>query len=242
MEPVAAEALAGSVKAVDMSLLGLFMMADIVVKAVMLGLVAASVVVWAIIIQKTMQYKKVTRNSRRFEEAFWAASSLDDLYNRINGKPRDPQASIFCAAMREVQESNRGGSSGNVALFNMGLKDRIDRVMRVSIQREMEALEKYLPFLATVGSAGPFIGLFGTVWGIMNSFQSIGASKNTSLAVVAPGIAEALFATAIGLIAAIPAVMAYNKLTTDLNRYGGQLDAFADELSTVLSRRMEVAA
>ena len=240
MEPVDAVALAGSVPHAELSLIGLFWQADIIVKAVMLMLMGASVWVWAIIIQKTMLFRQVFRNSKRFDDAFWGAGSMDDLYARIGGKPRDPQAAAFCAAMREVQETNR--SIENTAGFSLGLQDRLDRVLRTTIGRELETLERNLGFLATIGSAGPFVGLFGTVWGIMNSFQAIGASKNTSLAVVAPGIAEALFATAIGLIAAIPAVMAYNKFSADLNRYGNQLEAFADDLQTVLSRKLEAAA
>jgi biopolymer transport protein TolQ len=240
MQPVDAVALAGSVPHAELSLIGLFMQADLIVKSVMLMLMAASVWVWAIIIQKTMQYRQVLRNSKRFDDAFWGSGSMDGLYARIGGKPRDPQAATFCAAMRELQETHR--SLENAPIHSVGLNDRLDRVMRTTISREMEALERNLGFLATVGSAGPFVGLFGTVWGIMNSFQAIGASKNTSLAVVAPGIAEALFATAIGLIAAIPAVMAYNKFSADLNRYSNQLEGFADDLLTILSRKLEAAA
>ena len=240
MEPVDAVALAGSVPHADLSLIGLFMQADVIVKSVMLMLIGASVWVWAIIIQKALLFKQVFRNSKRFDDAFWGASSMDDLYARIGGKPRDPQAAAFCAAMRELQETHR--SLENSTGLSLGLQDRLDRVLRTTIGRELETLERNLGFLATVGSAGPFVGLFGTVWGIMNSFQAIGAAKNTSLAVVAPGIAEALFATAIGLIAAIPAVMAYNKFSADLNRYGNQLEAFADDLQTLLSRKLEAAA
>jgi biopolymer transport protein TolQ len=240
MEPVDAVALAGSVPHADLSMIGLFMQADIIVKAVMLMLMGASVWIWAIIIHKYFLFRKVFANSKRFDDAFWAASSMDDLYARIGGKPRDPQAAAFCAAMRELQETSR--SLEHTSGLTLGLQGRLERVLRTTISRELEALERNLGFLATVGSAGPFVGLFGTVWGIMNSFQAIGASKNTSLAVVAPGIAEALFATAIGLIAAIPAVMAYNKLTGDLNRYGNQLEAFADDLQTLLSRKLEAAA
>jgi biopolymer transport protein TolQ len=242
MDPVTTAALAGSAPHADLSLIGLFWQADIVVKVVMLMLIAASVWVWTIAFQKIVQFRQVFRNSKRFDDAFWSAASMDDLFARIGGKPRDPQAATFCAAMRELQETSRKlGNAENLSGLSVSLKDRLDRVMRTTINREMAVLERYLGFLATIGSAGPFIGLFGTVWGIMNSFQAIGVAKNTSLAVVAPGIAEALFATAIGLIAAIPAVMLYNKFSADVNRYGNQLEAFADDLLNVLSRKLEAA-
>ena len=171
MEPVDAVALAGSVPHAELSLIGLFVQADIIVKTVMMMLMGASVWVWAIVIQKTMQFRQVFRNSKRFDDAFWSATSMDDLYARIGGKPRDPQAAAFCAAMRELQETHRSVEN-NAGGLSFGLKDRLDRVLRTTISREMEGLERYLGFLATIGSAGPFVGLFGTVWGIMNSFQA----------------------------------------------------------------------
>ena len=158
------------------------------------------------------------------------------MYDRISAQPQDPMSSIFVAAMREWR---RLPGNVNISSANIGLAERIDRVMQITLSREMDRAERYMTFLATTGSTAPFIGLFGTVWGIMNSFQSIAISKNTSLAVVAPGIAEALFATALGLLAAIPAVVAYNKLTRDLDRYAGRLESFAGEFSAILSREMD---
>jgi biopolymer transport protein TolQ len=178
----------------------------------------------------------LNKRSNNFEQAFWSGSSLDDLYNRIAAQPLDAMSAVFVAAMGEWRRSpgNNGESSVGV-----GLADRVDRVMQITLAREMDKAERYMTFLATTGSTAPFIGLFGTVWGIMNSFQSIAVSKNTSLAVVAPGIAEALFATALGLLAAIPAVVAYNKLNRDLDRYSGRLESFAGEFGAIISRTMD---
>ena len=191
--PVAASA--------DVSLIALFWQAHWIVKAVMLGLLACSVWVWAIAIDKIFLYARTRRSMDRFEQAFWSGESIEELYRTLSAKPTHSMAACFVAAMREWKRSFESHAR-SVA----GLQMRIDKVMNVSIAREVERLERRLLVLATVGSAGPFVGLFGTVWGIMSSFQSIAASKNTSLAVVAPGIAEALFATAVGLIAAIPAI------------------------------------
>ncbi|WP_245329079.1 protein TolQ, partial [Bradyrhizobium centrolobii] len=196
--PVAASA--------DVSLIALFWQAHWIVKGVMLGLLACSVWVWAIAIDKIFLYARTRRSMDRFEQAFWSGESIEELYRTLSAKPTHSMAACFVAAMREWKRSFESHAR-SVA----GLQMRIDKVMNVSIAREVERLERRLLVLATVGSAGPFVGLFGTVWGIMSSFQSIAASKNTSLAVVAPGIAEALFATAIGLIAAIPATIFYNK-------------------------------
>lgn len=220
----------------DMSLFGLFMQADWVVKGVMILLVLASIWCWAIIFEKVMRMRRLQRLATKFEDAFWSGGSLDDLYQRIGQYPADPMASVFAAAMREWQRSAGRGYLRDSAA---GLQQRIDRVMHVTLSREIERLEKYLPFLASVGSAAPFIGLFGTVWGIMNSFAAIAATKQTSLAVVAPGIAEALFATALGLVAAIPATVAYNKISNDLSRYAGRMEAFAGEFSAIISRQLE---
>ncbi len=240
MEPVQAAALAGSVAPHSLSMIGLFMMADWVVKSVMIMLLLASVWCWAIIINKRVTFRGVFKRSSKFEEAFWASSSLEDLYARIGQQPKDPKAAVFCSAMREWQHSNTASAASKKdASLKISLPQRIDRVMRVTIAREMEYLERSMPWLASVGSVSPFIGLFGTVWGIMNSFSAIASMKNTSLAVVAPGIAEALFATALGLIAAIPAVLAYNWLSGDLERFNGQLESFADEMNAILSRRLE---
>lgn len=224
-----------SVDGSDMSIIGLFWQADIIVKAVMLLLVFASVWCWAIIFQKLVTLGKMRRMASKFEDAFWSGGSLDDLYDRVGQYPGDPMSSIFSAAMREWRRSGTRSRNGAGA----GLKDRIDRVMIVTMSREVERLERYLSFLASVGSSAPFIGLFGTVWGIMNSFASIAATKQTSLAVVAPGIAEALFATALGLVAAIPATIAYNKISTDLGRYAGRLEAFSGEFSAIISRQLD---
>lgn len=228
--------LAGSVVH-DMSIWGLFMQADFIVKAVMIGLVLASFWCWAIIFEKIMRMRRLRRQASQFEESFWSGGSLDDLFDRIGSRPVDPMSAVFSSAMREWRRStSRGGKDGDP---HHSLSERIDRVMQITLNRELEQLERYMTFLASVGSTAPFVGLFGTVWGIMNSFAAIAISKNTSLAVVAPGIAEALFATALGLVAAIPAVVAYNKLSTDINRYAGRLEAFAGEFGTILSRQSE---
>ena len=228
--------LAGSVVH-DMSIWGLFMQADFIVKAVMIGLVLASFWCWAIIFEKVMRMRRLRRQASQFEESFWSGGSLDDLFDRIGSRPVDPMSAVFSSAMREWRRStSRGGKDGDP---HHSLSERIDRVMQITLNRELEQLERYMTFLASVGSTAPFVGLFGTVWGIMNSFAAIAISKNTSLAVVAPGIAEALFATALGLVAAIPAVVAYNKLSTDINRYAGRLEAFAGEFGTILSRQSE---
>jgi len=233
---VEAAALGGSV-VTDLSMWALFLSADFVVKLVMIILILASFWCWAIIFEKLLYFRKLRQRAGEFEASFWSGGSLEDLYDRISGRPADPMSSIFTAAMREWRRSaERGLVSGELGA---GIAERIDRVMEITLDREMEYLERYMPFLASVGSTAPFLGLFGTVWGIMNSFQAIALSKDTSLAVVAPGIAEALFATALGLVAAIPAVIAYNKLSTDLVRYAGRLEAFAGEFSAILSRQIE---
>jgi biopolymer transport protein TolQ len=236
---VNAAALAGSVTH-DLSVWALFLNADLLVKAVMVILLLASFWCWAIIFEKLVRMRRLRRQAASFEEAFWSGGSLDDLYDRIGARPEDPMTAIFIAAMREWRRSAARGIKGDPQ--REALADRIERVMHITLGREMEDLERYMPFLASVGSTAPFIGLFGTVWGIMNSFSAIAVSKNTSLAVVAPGIAEALFATALGLIAAIPAVLAYNKLSNDLGRYAARLESFAGEFGAILSRRFEEAA
>lgn len=218
----------------ELTLLGMFWSAHFVVKAVMLGLLLASVWTWGIIIDKTLLFSRVRKAMDRFEEVFWSGQSLEELYRNLSQRPTSGMATLFVAAMREWKRAHEGGGKAFASLHG-----RIDKVLDVSIQREVEKLEAKMFILATVGSASPFIGLFGTVWGIMTSFRSIAASKNTSLAVVAPGIAEALFATAIGLIAAIPAVIAYNKFQKDLQRAQGRLEGFADEFSAILSRQID---
>jgi biopolymer transport protein TolQ len=218
----------------DMSLWSLFWQAHIVVKLVMIGLLAASVWCWAIIVDKTLLFARARRAMDRFEEVFWSGQSLEELYRSLESRPGTGLSAIFIAAMREWKRSFEG-TGRSVA----SLGQRIDKVLDVTIQREVERFESRLLVLASIGSAGPYIGLFGTVWGIMNSFTSIAASKNTSLAVVAPGIAEALFATAIGLFAAIPAVLAYNKLQAEVSKLQSRLEGFADEFSAVLSRQID---
>ena len=195
--------------AADFSLIALFLQAHIVVKLVIIGLLLASVWCWAIIVDKTLLYCRTRRQMDQFEKVFWSGQSLEELYRTLSGRTPHGMAAVFVAAMREWKRSFEAG-----ARSPLGLQTRIDKVLDVTIAREVERLERRLLFLATVGSAAPFIGLFGTVWGIMTSFQAIAASKNTTLAVVAPGIAEALLATALGLLAAIPAVIAYNKFST----------------------------
>ncbi|MFC7051746.1 protein TolQ [Hansschlegelia quercus] len=221
----------------DMSLFGLFLQAHFVVKFVMLGLLASSVWCWAIVVDKQLLFSRTKRNMDRFEKIFWSGQSLEELYRNLSNRPNTSMAALFVAAMREWKRSYESGGR-SVA----GLQQRIDKVLDVTISREIERLESKLLVLATVGSAGPFIGLFGTVWGIMTSFQSIAASKNTSLAVVAPGIAEALFATAIGLVAAIPAVIFYNKFSNQVTRQASRMEGFADEFSAILSRQIDERA
>ncbi len=218
----------------DLSLWGLFWQASIIVKFVMLGLLVASVWVWAIIVDKTLMYNRTRRQMDKFEQVFWSGQSLEELYKTLSQRPTQAMASLFVAAMREWKRSFEGQARSFA-----GLHTRIEKVMDVTIARETERLERGLLVLATVGSAAPFVGLFGTVWGIMTSFQSIAASKNTNLAVVAPGIAEALFATAIGLVAAIPATIAYNKFSAELARQSNRLEGFADEFSAILSRQID---
>jgi len=225
----------------DLSIFTLFLQADTIVKLVLLLLLAASFWSWAVIFDKLSKLRKLHREAEQFEESFWSGGSLDDLYDRVGERPDDPMSAVFAAAMREWRRSVAKGLIDSTSM-RASLKERVDRVMQITLGREMDRLERFMPFLATVGSTAPFVGLFGTVWGIMNSFQSIAAVKNTSLAVVAPGIAEALFATALGLVAAIPAVVAYNKFSSDFNRYAGRLNSFATEFSAILSRQLDEKA
>jgi biopolymer transport protein TolQ len=216
------------------SFLELFLSAHIVVQIVMVGLLLASVWSWAIIIEKIVTFRRARREADRFEQLFWSGQSLEELYANLARDRSQSMAALFVAAMREWKRS----VEGNIRALG-GIQLRVEKVMDVTISREMERLDRRLLFLATVGSTAPFIGLFGTVWGIMSSFQAIAASKNTSLAVVAPGIAEALFATALGLLAAIPAVMAYNKFSADSARLAQRLEAFADEFAAIVSRQID---
>jgi len=218
----------------ETTLLSMFWSAHIVVKIVMVGLLASSFWCWTIIVNKTLLFAKFRRAMASFEQVFWSGQSLEELYSSLSQRPNSGSASLFVSAMREWKRSFQTPSSSF-----QGLHARLDKVLDVSISREVERLESNLLFLATVASAGPFVGLFGTVWGIMTSFRSIAASKNTSLAVVAPGIAEALLATAIGLFAAIPALIAYNKLQGDVARAQARMESFADEFSSILSRQID---
>jgi len=218
----------------DLSLWSLFWNAHWIVQVVMVGLIISSIWVWAIVIDKTLLYARMRRAMNRFEQAFWSGQSLEELYKTLSARPSYSMAALFVAAMREWKRSLEGQARSFA-----GLQTRIEKVMDVTIAREVERLERRLLVLATVGSAGPFIGLFGTVWGIMTSFQSIAAKGNTSLQVVAPGIAEALFATAIGLVAAIPATIFYNKFASEVNKQAQRLEGFADEFSAILSRQID---
>jgi biopolymer transport protein TolQ len=224
---------------VDLSLWGLFLEADIVVKIVMIGLLAASVWVWAVVFEKWSSLRKVNRDAVGFEDRFWSGGSLEDLYENEATNPGHPMAAVFGAAMGEWRRSVRVAGAD---VSRSSVRERIDRSITVTVQREMDRLERWMIFLASVGATAPFIGLFGTVWGIMHSFSAIAAMHNTNLAVVAPGIAEALFATAIGLVAAIPAVLAYNKISNDLARFAARLEGFGVEFSAILSRQSEERA
>lgn len=223
----------------DLSILRLFIEADIVVQAVMVALLLASVWCWAIIWDKSRLVRRLTRLADVFENSFWAGGSLDGLFDKLGKRPTDPMAATFTAGMREYRKASEKGTGGLTASMRVNLAQRVERVMHVTIGRELAIAEKGLNVLASTGAVAPFVGLFGTVWGIMNSFAAIAHSKNTSLAVVAPGIAEALCATALGLVAAIPAVLAYNKFAGDLARYADRLEGFSIEFSAILSRNLE---
>jgi biopolymer transport protein TolQ len=202
--------------------------------SVLIGLLVASIWVWAIVIDKLVLFSKTRKSMDRFEQAFWSGQSLEELYRTLSARPNTSMAALFVAAMREWKRS-----FDTQARSLAGLQMRIEKVMDVTIAREIERLERRLLVLATVGSAGPFVGLFGTVWGIMTSFQAIAASQNTSLTVVAPGIAQALFATAIGLMAAIPATIFYNKFSSEVNKQAQRMEGFADEFAAILSRQID---
>jgi biopolymer transport protein TolQ len=217
-----------------LSIWELYVHADRVVQVVMIGLLIASIWVWAIAIDKTLLYRRARRSMDRFEQVFWSGQSLDELYRTLSAKHNDSMPAVFVAAMREWKRSLEGQARSFA-----GLPMRIEKVLDVTIQREIERLESRLLVLATVGSAGPFVGLFGTVWGIMTSFRAIAGQNSTSLQVVAPGIAEALFATAIGLVAAIPATIFYNKFISDVNKQAQRLEGFADEFAAILSRQID---
>jgi biopolymer transport protein TolQ len=218
----------------EFTMWALFARATITVKIVMIMLVAASVWCWAVIIDKTIQYRKARAEADVFDRSFWSGEPLDTLFDSIGAEPSGPAENIFAAGMTEWRRSHR--EDGGLI---PGATARIDRSMDVAIAKESESLQKGLPVLATVGSTAPFVGLFGTVFGIMNAFIEIAEQQNTSLAVVAPGIAEALLATGLGLVAAIPAVIYYNKYSADADAILGEYDAFADEFATILSRQLD---
>ena len=214
---------------------GLFVQLHWIVNyGVMIGLLLASIWVWAIVIDKFVLFSRTRKSMDRFEQAFWSGQSLEELYRTLSSRPNTSMAALFVAAMREWKRSFEGPTRSFA-----GLQMRIEKVMDVTIAREIERLERRLLVLATVGSAGPFVGLFGTVWGIMTSFQAIATSQNTSLTVVAPGIAQALFATAIGLMAAIPATIFYNKFSSEVNKQAHRMEGFADEFAAILSRQID---
>lgn len=236
VQGVDSASLAGTAAMHHFSMYGMFMQADLVVKLVMIMLMLASFWCWAIIIEKWYLFRNIRSKSNRFESDFWSSEALDKFYEKSKKRANHPMAVIFVAAMEEwFRSKNNTPQSG----LKMTLRERIMQVMQVARNRELDQIERGLGFLATTGSAAPFIGLFGTVWGIMNSFHAIAASKNTSLVAVAPGIAEALFATAIGLFAAIPAVIAYNKFSNEMNFFANKLEDFSTEFDTILSRQME---
>jgi biopolymer transport protein TolQ len=223
---------------VDFSMFALFMSADLVVKSVIIILILASIYSWSIIVSKLFRLRQLKQMEKEFEEIFWSGNSFEDLYETLNFNKLDPKSKIFCAAINEWKKSKSNydlETHSNIA----SLKDRMERSMVVTFNKESEKVEKNLTFLATSGSTAPFIGLFGTVWGIMNSFKSIAVAQNTNLSVVAPGIAEALFATALGLFVAIPAVVAYNKISSDLSKYFISLETFMDEFTTIFFRQLE---
>ena len=210
----------------DFSLIQLFLRADFVVKSVIIILLAASIYSWALIFDKYKLFKKIEKSSSSFEDKFWKSRSAESFYNSLTNRDKDPIANIFQSAMGELIKTKSKTSSIQ--------SNRVSRVLEISADKEMKLIEKHFTFLATVGSTAPFIGLFGTVWGIMNSFQSIAISRNTSLAIVAPGIAEALFATALGLLAAIPAVVAYNKFNSDSKKYSARIENFSKRFLSII--------
>jgi len=222
------------------NVISMFLNAGVVVKAVMVILFLASLWSWAIIFNKMWALGSLKRKAGRFEKLFWSGQSLDELYQQVAPKTDHPMAAVFIAALREWRRAFESGSPRESQVA--GVKERIDKAMNVTILRETDGIERQLGFLATVGSVSPFIGLLGTVWGIMNAFSAIAARHDTTLAVVAPGIAEALFTTAMGLLAAVPAVIFYNRFVNEIGRYVNRLDAFAEEFSAILSRQLEEKA
>ena len=226
MEQEVATQVVGLGGSTDFSLIQLFIRADFVVKSVIIILIAASIFSWALIFEKYRLFKKIDKSTSTFEDKFWKSRSAESFYNSLTNRDKDPIANIFQSAMAELVKTKSKTSSVQSV--------RVTRVLEISADKEIKLIEKHFTFLATVGSTAPFIGLFGTVWGIMNSFQSIAISRNTSLAIVAPGIAEALFATALGLLAAIPAVVAYNKFNNDSKKYSSRIENFSKRFISII--------
>ena len=226
MEQEVATQIVGLGGATDFSLVQLFVRADFVVKSVIIVLIAASIYSWALIFEKQRLFKKIEKSTSNFEDKFWKSKSAENFYNNLTNRGKDPLTNIFQSAMVELLKTKSKSSAVQSA--------RVSRVLEISGDKEIKLIEKHFTFLATVGSTAPFIGLFGTVWGIMNSFQSIAISRNTSLAIVAPGIAEALFATALGLLAAIPAVVAYNKFNSDSKKYSARIENFSKRFLSII--------
>ena len=226
MEQEVATQVVGLGGTTDFSLIQLFLRADFVVKSVIVILIAASIYSWALIFEKYKLFKRINKSTTSFEEKFWKSRSAESFYNSLANREKDPMANIFQSTMVELIKTKSKSTSVQSA--------RVSRVLEISADKEIKLIEKHFTFLATVGSTAPFIGLFGTVWGIMNSFQSIAISRNTSLAIVAPGIAEALFATALGLLAAIPAVVAYNKFNSDSKKYSGRIENFSKRFLSII--------
>ena len=226
MEQEVATQVVGLGGSTDFSLIQLFLRADFVVKSVIIILIAASVYSWALIFEKYRLFKRIEKSTTSFVEKFWKSNSAESFYNSLTNREKDPVANIFQSAMIELIKTKSKSSTVQ--------SNRVSRILEISADREINLIEKHFTFLATVGSTAPFIGLFGTVWGIMNSFQSIAISRNTSLAIVAPGIAEALFATALGLLAAIPAVIAYNKFNSDSKKYSGRIENFSKRFISII--------
>lgn len=220
---------------IDFSIWGMFMQADPVVKGVIIMLALMSIWSWAVMIDKSLTLSRLRKRAGKFEDLFWSGKPLDELYAKMKDRADHPMAKVFAAAMGEWERTKGAANSGLVA----SASDRIEKMMHVTVSRELEKTEKQMSVLATVASSAVFVGLFGTVWGIMNAFQSIAAQGDTSLVAVAPGIAEALFATAMGLVAAIPAVIGYNRYSAAINSYAVRLEGFADEFSTILSRQLD---
>lgn len=221
----------------EVSIWAMFMHADFFMKALMIGMMGASVWSWTIIIDKTRFFKMIRGRIKAFENKFWSGNSLEALYNSVQSKTDNPLAAVFLSAMKEWKRSFR--SKKGASLHGVNMAERIEKGMQITVEDEIQKMESHMVFLASVGSVSPLLGLFGTVWGIMNSFQAIGITQNTNITAVAPGVAEALLTTAVGLIAAIPALVAYNKFSNDIDKMTHRMEAFSGELSAIISRQIE---